>query len=156
MINLFLANKYDLAITLTWVIGGIVMLGLFVYLFAVEAPKSIKKERLRRQKVEEEYEKEPEYEFHQAQVVERKKLLHYVGIKMPKQITECKVVFLLESGVTITCYLREELFDKIQDNQQGTLVTVNGNFFDFGDGKEIQEEYQVQEENSGDTANIGN
>ena len=126
------------------------MLGLLIYLFAVELPKSIKKERLRRQKVEKEYEREPEYEFEQAQVIERKKLVYYAGVKMPKQIVECKVVFLLERGATMTCYLREEIFDKIKDNQRGTLVTVNGNFFDFGEGEEIEAEYQSQEQNAND------
>ena len=112
--------------------------------------KDKEKERLRRQKVEEEYEKEPEYEFHQAQVIERKKLVYYAGVRMPQQVIECKITFRLENGETIIYQLREELFDKIEDNQQGTLVTVNGNFFDFGDGEEMQTEYQPQEENVND------
>ena len=112
--------------------------------------KDKEKERLRRQKVEEEYEKEPEYEFHQAQVIERKKLVYYAGVRMPQQVIECKITFRLENGETIIYQLREELFDKIEDNQRGTLVTVNGNFFDFGDGEEMQTEYQPQEENVND------
>ena len=110
--------------------------------------KDKEKERLRRQKVEEEYEKEPEYEFHQARVVERKKLVYYAGVKMPQQVVECKVSFCLENGEIITYQIRGDIFDKIEDNQQGTLVTVNGNFFDFGDGEDIETEYQPQAENA--------
>ncbi|MBQ7912256.1 MAG: DUF2500 family protein [Clostridia bacterium] len=99
--------------------------------------KDKEKERLRRQKVEEEYQREPEYEFRQAKVVERSKVVYYAGVKMPQMVKECIVTFQVEGGEILKFQIREDIFDNIQEEQEGTLVTVNGNFFDFGDGEEI-------------------
>ena len=133
-----------------WGLFVVVTFVVVAILLFFQCRKDKKEQLLRQQKNEEEYAKEPEYEFHQAQVIERKKLVYYAGVRMPQQVIECKITFRLENGETIIYQLREELFDKIEDNQRGTLVTVNGNFFDFGDGEEMQTEYQPQEENVND------
>ena len=128
----------DIIILVTCLVGGAIVVGALVFYFIFQYPKDKEKERLRRQRVEEEYEKEPEYKFRQAQVIEKRKLTYYAGVKMPKLIAECMVTFKTEEGETLKFQLREEIFDAIEDDQQGTLVTVNGNFFDFGDGEEIE------------------
>ena len=117
-------------------------------------PKLIEKERERRRLVEEEYEKEPEYEFVQARVLSKRCSNYYQPeLRMPMlpaQKSESFVTFLREDGSEVEYAVRQEVFESIEENQEGTLVTVNGNFFDFGDGEEIPlemaEELQAVEE----------
>lgn len=136
-------------------VGGIVLFILLVVLFAVEIPKSIKEEELRRKKVEEEYEREPVYEFIPARVKEKRENAYYkTELRMPV-LPELKkeffVTFVTEQEEELTLPVREDCFVRLEEGQQGTLVTVNGNFFDFGDGEERTETeesvmFQVSEE----------
>ncbi|MBR2646266.1 MAG: DUF2500 family protein [Clostridia bacterium] len=147
MIHLLLSEKGDLTITLTLIIGGVIMLGLLIYLFAVEVPKSMAKERVRREQVLKEYEKEPEYKFVKAQVLSKEKEAYYVGIKLSKLVEEYYIHFLTEDGDEMGLRVRQDVFEKIEEGQEGTLVTVNGNFFDFGDGVDV-ETFDGEEEQS--------
>lgn len=45
--------------------------------------------------------------------------------------------FLTDSGKTVEYSLPEELYDYINIGQKGVLATVDGEFFDFGDGEKI-------------------
>ena len=47
------------------------------------------------------------------------------------------VKFLTDGNKTVVYAVPEELFDYISVGQRGTLATVDGEFFDFGDGEEI-------------------
>ena len=131
----------DRIILITCLIGGLIIIAILIFYFVFQYPKDKAKEILRRKQVEEEYEKEPKYCFVRARVVSRKKTLYYQSeLRMPTlpaQKQECFVSFLTEEGETLTFQIREELFDGIQEGQEGTLVTVNGNFFDFGDGEDV-------------------
>lgn len=139
----------DLIITLTLIIGGVVLLGLLIYLFGFELPKETKKERLRKEKEWEEWEeskKEPEYAFFNAKVVgARKYVYHKTELAMPMlpmQVDEYYATFRLETGEEIEYKISEELFFTLVEGEEGTLVTVNGNFFDFGSGEEISAKEQ--------------
>ena len=123
----------DWAITISIVVGVLIIVAGLI--FGIKA--SIKQERLRREKVLEEYEKQPEYAFCQATVLESKKVVYYTGVNISRQVAECTVVFQTEEGEKLKFQLREEVFDRLEKGQKGTLVTVNGNFFDFGDGEEV-------------------
>ena len=48
------------------------------------------------------------------------------------------VTFLLESGKEIEYEVGLELYQAIEKGQAGTLVTMSGNFFSFGDGEEVE------------------
>lgn len=50
------------------------------------------------------------------------------------------ITFKLDDGSEVEYPVTEELFQKTSENQSGTLVTVNGNFFDFGDGEDVDPE----------------
>ena len=93
-----------------------------------------------KKQVEEEYAKEPEYKFINARVLTKSVSAYYASFRQPKQLYECKIVFLTETGEEKEVYVSKEVFESIEENQEGTLVTVNGNFFDFGDGEEIEGE----------------
>ena len=136
----------DLIITLTLIIGGLVLLGLFIYFFGFEIPKETKKERLRKEKEWEEWEereKEPEYAFFNAKVVGARKYVYnqmdWSMPMLPAQVDEYYATFRLETGEEIEYKISEELFFTLTEGEEGTLVTVNGNFFDFGSGEEMSD-----------------
>lgn len=47
------------------------------------------------------------------------------------------VKFLTNDNETVIYAVPQKLFDYINIGQRGTLATINGEFFDFGDGEEI-------------------
>ena len=48
------------------------------------------------------------------------------------------VTFLTDDGEAKEYAVSEEMYQKCTPNATGMLVTVDGNFFDFGDGEEIE------------------
>lgn len=62
------------------------------------------------------------------------------GTKSYNFRTNFFITFRLDDGSEIEYPVTEELFQRTSENQRGTLVTVNGNFFDFGDGEDIDPE----------------
>ena len=125
---------------LIFLIGGLLIGLLLFFYFLFEYPKDKERERLRREKVLEEYEKEPEYLFTQAKILSKEKQAYYVGVKLPKLVEEYSIRLLTEEGEERNYRVREEVYSRIEKGQEGTLVTVNGNFFDFGDGTDITDE----------------
>ena len=130
---------------LIFLIGGLLIGLLLFFYFLFEYPKDKERERLRREKVLEEYEKEPEYLFTQAKILSKEKKAYYVGVKLPKLVEEYSIRLLTEEGEERHYRVREEVYSRIEKGQEGTLVTVNGNFFDFGDGTDITDEENAQE-----------
>ena len=130
---------------LIFLIGGLLIGLLLFFYFLFEYPKDKERERLRREKVLEEYEKEPEYLFTQAKILSKEKKAYYVGVKLPKLVEEYSIRLLTEEGEERHYRVREEVYSRIEKGQKGTLVTVNGNFFDFGDGTDITDEENAQE-----------
>ena len=48
------------------------------------------------------------------------------------------VTFLTDHGETVAYSVGKEVFDRLSIHMTGDLVTVNGNFFDFSKGEEIE------------------
>lgn len=46
-----------------------------------------------------------------------------------------EILFLTDNGKKLVFAVPEELYAEVSEGQSGLLVTVNGNFLDFGDGK---------------------
>ena len=130
---------------LIFLIGGLLIGLLLFFYFLFEYPKDKERKRLHREKVLEEYEKEPEYLFTQAKILSKEKKAYYVGVKLPKLVEEYSIRLLTEEGEERHYRVREEVYSRIEKGQKGTLVTVNGNFFDFGDGTDITDEENAQE-----------
>ena len=127
--------------------GSILMLTFIVAIIVVcvvKWPQWKEREQQRQAKLEEEYAKEPEYVFQNATVLSKRKSVYYQpSLRMmilPEHGEQCYATFLIENGETVEYPVWEELWQKLEENQEGTLVTVNGNFFDFGDGEEVEEE----------------
>ena len=62
------------------------------------------------------------------------------GTKSYNFKTNFFITFELEDGSTVEYPVGEDIFQRTEESQRGTLVTVNGNFFDFGDGEDIDSE----------------
>lgn len=137
MTNLLLSNL-DIYLPLGIGLAGIIgLVGFLIWYY----PKAKRQEELRRKKVEEEYEKEPEYDFVKAKALKKRKEFYYVSnINIPRSQEDYFVTFLTQTGEEKEYPVGKDTYDEIQENQEGELVTVNGNFFYFGDGEEVAEE----------------
>lgn len=81
----------------------------------------------------------PQTQFFTAKVIEKRvdeKFECGVSVKVPVGVYHYFVVFELEENSTAEYEVSKEYYDKMEVDQIGTLVTVGGNFFDFGDGEE--------------------
>ena len=73
-----------------------------------------------------------------ARVVAKRIQHGYAGSsKMPQYATGFIVTFLSEDDETLEFSVSEEMFESLQEQQTGMLVTSDGNFFDFGDGEDV-------------------
>ena len=137
---------YVLTVAIPLIVVAIVLL----YYFKFQYPKDREIERNRRLAVLEDYEKEPEYQFFNAKVIGARKYVYskfaWSMPMLPTQVDEYYATFLLETGEEVEYKIPEELFSTLQEEEEGILVTVNGNFFDFGNGEEIAETAGTLEE----------
>ena len=102
-------------------------------------PELKRKEQERKQAFYDECEKELDYVFKKAIVLEKRKDFYYVSnLNIPKSQEDFFATFLIENKEKREFQIREDIYERIEQGQQGTLITVNGNFFDFGDGEEVE------------------
>ncbi len=79
----------------------------------------------------------PEPEAYPARVVDMRVVTGNVGgIKRPKTGVSFLVTFLTDDGNRAEYPVPEELYVTLDLDQTGTLVILNGGFFDFGAGEE--------------------
>ena len=123
-----------------WLVGlGIIALGLLTWICVKPIideggfyGKNVK--QLQNQPIQ-----KPKATFLQAKVLGKRIHIHYVNIKLSKSETEYWVNFLLENGEEREYYVSKEIFDKVEEGQESTLVLLNGMFFDFGEGEDIED-----------------
>ncbi len=76
-----------------------------------------------------------------ARVISKEVDGYYSGAyQTPSYHTAFTVTFLTDSGETKEFNVQKETFDRIKENQYGLLITLNGTFFDFGDGEDVTAE----------------
>ena len=137
-------------------VGVIVLIygGILFWYFKYQYPKDKAAAKLREQVKEEEYkrifETEPEYIFKQAKIVDMRNHVSYLtnlaNPAMPSKIDEYFVTFLNEDGEEKEYPVSQEFFYNVVKGEEGTLITVNGNFFDFGDGVDVVTETEENTE----------
>ena len=140
-------------------VGVIVLIygGFLFWYFKYQYPKDKAAAELRKQQKEEEYKKafetEPEYIFKQAKITAMRNYVYYqqtLGFpQLPQKVDEYYVTFLNEDGEEKEYLVSQEFFYNVVKGEEGTLITVNGNFFDFGDGVDVVDdaEEEMQQEN---------
>ena len=127
---------------------------IFLYL-KFQYPKDKALMELRAKEKEEEYKKAfetpPEYIFKQAKITAMRNYVYYqttMGFpQLPQKVDEYYVTFLNEDGEEKEYRVSQEFFYNIVKGEEGTLITVNGNFFDFGDGVDVVDGELEQVEN---------
>ena len=83
----------------------------------------------------------PEPEAIGARVLDMRVVTGMVGTaKRPSTGASFLVTFLTDGGERVEYPVPEELYVTLETDQAGTLVTLNGGFFDFGDGEDAPED----------------
>lgn len=119
-----------MAILVPIVILIMAILGLLVYLYE---RKYHPKEKSKNEVIE-----EPETEFLQAKALRKRVHIYYTNyLNLSRSVTEYYITFLLENGEEKEYALSQEMFEKIEEGQESTLVLLNGMFFDFGEGESV-------------------
>lgn len=85
-------------------------------------------------------ETEPEPVGIGARVISKRTEISYKGIKIPEHSIVYIVSFLTDKGETKEYSVTEDIYNSLSEQDTGTLVTINNNFFDFGKGESIYEQ----------------
>jgi hypothetical protein len=74
-----------------------------------------------------------------ARVIKKSILDGTSGTRIPKYSMELFIAFLTDDGEVVEYKVEQEAFERIELDQTGKLLTLGGNFFDFGEGEELSE-----------------
>lgn len=75
----------------------------------------------------------PEPEFVSATVLKKEIAEYKGGSRNPSYKMAFEVLFLTEDGKKMVFEVPEELYASITEGQSGRLMTIGGNFLDFGE-----------------------
>ncbi len=84
---------------------------------------------------------EPETQFFEATVKEKRmyqKFVAGVSVTTPVSLFQYFATFQLENDEEVEYEIGQQWYEKIEKEQIGQLVLVNGNFFSFGEGEDIE------------------
>lgn len=120
---------------------------VFIVGMTIWFSREMNKERAKHQQAVEEMEQMEEEDYtlpepvaKTARVIDKRFSSDVIGTKSVKQVSSYFVTFFTEDGDTVEYPVPEELFLAIEKGQESTLVTIDGDFFDFGDGEDAPEE----------------
>ena len=117
---------------------AILAIYMYVYCARIRTERQEALDEMEQTEEEEEYEL-PEPVACNARVMEKRFASDVIGTKSVRQVRSYYVTFFTEDGETVEYPVPEEIFLTIEKGQESTLVTVDGKFFDFGDGENIEE-----------------
>lgn len=81
----------------------------------------------------------PDPEITQAEVISKKMdTQSYGSYKMPRHRVVYRVAFKTAENEIKEYEVTPDVFDRCELHSKGPLITMNGNFFDFGEGEDIQ------------------
>jgi len=75
-----------------------------------------------------------------AKVIKKRVGGECAGMKIPKYNAHFWLTFLTDDGKELTFDVSQELFDKTNEGDVASLVTINDTFLDFTDGEDIAED----------------
>jgi hypothetical protein len=132
-------HHYHFSFIVACILLAVVLIAM-VYLFVI-APIQLRRDHKKAmEKLDEENdEREPEFVSVGAKVLGKGGFHKYYGTKYVNYTLLLRVAFLTDEGEELVFEIPQEIYDRIEEGQHGNLITVNGNFFDFGDGEEISE-----------------
>lgn len=106
----------------------IALFGLFIYI-GINDKKWKKQDEVEKQ-IEEEREEKPERKELKATVISKRILDSYEGFIVSRYVLDFLVAFQIENE-TVEFSVTQEFFDKVDKNDIGTLITINGELSDF-------------------------
>ncbi|MBQ8288173.1 MAG: hypothetical protein IJX76_05305 [Clostridia bacterium] len=119
-------------------VGGVMASIAFV------AYQAVKEARIKRNKalyeLTRELENQPTPVAVNAVVLSKSFKSRVEGTRSPRQVSEYTVTFRTEDGETAEYAVPQEIFMTIEEGQESTLVTIDGQFFDFSDGEDTPKE----------------
>ena len=121
---------------------GLPVLGFLSIIVVAIVQANKKKGKAEEETVEEEEAVEgeasiPQAEFYPAKVLSKRIYKQFSGVRMVKSYFHYLITFQTENGENMELAVPEEYFQALEEGVEGTLVVLNGVFFDFGDGEEI-------------------
>lgn len=122
---------------IAWICGiGGVLIFIFAFVGVAIGNKKAKKEEPQ----EEEEEEIPETQFVRATVLSKRVYRAY-DYHVAPGVAESNLYFFIlfrkENGEEVEFSVPQELFEKTEEGQSATLVTIGNSFIDFGDGEEM-------------------
>ena len=84
---------------------------------------------------------ETETQFFQATVKGKRiyeQFVAGVSVATPVGVFHYFVTFILENGEEVEYEINQEWYEKIEQGDAGTLLIINGKFFSFGEGEDIE------------------
>ena len=125
-------NQLFFEIISKWIpIVFVVSLVLIIVWLFVNDHKSKKKDGGRKETPEEHLEREAEYSECRARLVKMQCGVDVRGTKRVFVSEKYFITFELEDGSTVDYGVDEEIYELLEEGMEGTLVTVEGNFFGF-------------------------
>lgn len=106
----------------------IALFNLFIYIGIND--KKWKKQAQEKQAEEQEREKNPERKELKATVISKRILDSYEGFLVSRYVLDFLVAFQIENE-TVEFSVTREFFDKAAEKDEGTLITINGELYDF-------------------------
>ena len=103
---------------------------IIVWLF-INDHKNKKEDAGRKETPEEHLEREPEYSECRARLIKMQCGVDVRGTKRVFVDEKYLITFELEDGDTVDFGVDEEIYGLLEEGMEGTLVTVEGNFFGF-------------------------
>ena len=91
------------------------------------------------EKLDDPIEESPAVAIGAVVVSKRANIKNMGGPKYPHSKLCCYATFSTDAGEMVEYNIPQEVYNLIKENDYGTLVTVEGNFFAFGDGEVINE-----------------
>lgn len=123
-----------IGILLVSVLAILLVAGFVRGVCSIVSEKCKQKEEIRKMETEEI--KEPTPTSVGASVIDKQIKKRYLGRGRGFEY-QFMVAFLTDADDDIEYQVSEEMFAHLKIGQTGTLVTVNRNFYDFGDGEDI-------------------
>ena len=117
------------------VIGGS---GILMMVFCISSMlREIKKRKKMLQDMETPMEEIPPVSVGAKVVSKRTQIVYGRSYRLPKHEVVFLITFLTDDGETKEFAVSQEKYEKIHSSQMGTLVILNGRFYDFGDGESV-------------------
>ncbi|MBQ2677142.1 MAG: DUF2500 family protein [Clostridia bacterium] len=127
-------------------LAPILMFAVFTLIFIIVIIKTTVDNIRNNRRIQKEWEQPFEEIPHQAvnaRVLDKRTdMLHGRSYRFPEHKIVYFVTFLTDYGKTVEYQVPAECYGRVNIHQTGMLITVGDEFFDFGDGEDIEQDSQ--------------